>query len=197
MINKEAKTLVKKAQNYTWEDFEKDFQKMINLFNRIDEQHPQTEAEIRDELKGFNFSITQEEMYDVDLASATYVRFVEYKYRLNELFDQVNKKFVILSTIIQKVNEILPTLTEGTAKEKDAKSNIMLLEISMIHVQYKNLLSFLKDHKESIDFATTQLARILREKEATAKLNGRNIKRGDSHWIQNDQEVSTKPRRKP
>lgn len=194
MLNKTAKAIIEKSENYTPELFEQDFQDMLDAYNTLPPVDPD---EIRKEISKWDLSVNKDDVHDFDIMCETYAKFVAYQSRAVFLMDKVKRHDTTLDVIIDNVKTIYAQFVEGTAKVKDAKSATLLKDLNLLYTEVHTLMQYIKDIQEkSIEFNTQQLARILREREAMAKVNGDYYKQGLSSNIRSrrDVEIRTKPR---
>lgn len=175
-----SEELISRGNEYNENSLSNDLQSMLDEYNKLSKLDIE---KIRKEVDEWDFKIDKDET-DMDIISATYVRFTEYNQRIVNLTDKVDIHNEILDFIIKSVKDISAGLTKGTAKEKDSKSSIILLPLSLEFTKIKSLLNYLKSTKESIQFTSNQLARILREKEVANKTNPSFYKSGQSSIYQ-------------
>ena len=152
---------------------------------------------IRKEVNGWNFDIDSESYHDLDATCVTYFSFISYQNRINQLIDDTTAHKVMLEFIIKNTKEINAQLTAGTAKIKDSVSSTILMPIGLQQTEVMSLSAFLESTQKSIEFATQQLARILREREASAKINNTDYKHGMSaSWNQQKSQIVVKTKNK-
>jgi hypothetical protein len=170
-----AEKLNNRIKNYTEENFTEDLQLMLDYYYKIDSINIDA---VRDEIYDWDLAIDKEHLNNFDEVSAVYFTYITYQNRLNKIADDVVRQEDMLSYIINTAEEILAQFVSGTAKLKTSKASTMMLPLSLHQVQIKSLSAFIKATQKTLDYGTQQLARILREKEALAKINNSDYQSG-------------------
>jgi hypothetical protein len=184
-----AKDIVNKTDDYTKDQFEDDLQMMLDKYYNL----PMLETDrAREEVSNWDWSINKESLSDFEEVCSTYARFIGYQNRIIQLLDDVNIHETILEFIIKNAKEIASQFFVGTAKTKDAKTSTMLIDISLEHTTICALSAFLKSSQKAIEFNTQQLARILREREAIARINGPAYNTGAAKKLSGEIQVRTR-----
>ena len=87
----------------------------------------------------------------------------------------------MLIFIIKTGKELAYQYIEGKTKaDKESVATSILLPISSLQNTVNSLYDFISNTNKSIEFASSQLARILREREALGKINNENYRQGSN-----------------
>lgn len=189
MIKNNATTLIKKSNNYTTEEFSNDFQMLIDAYNAIPDI---SIGDVKKEISEWDFNVDKDTLSDFDTVCESYARFVEYQNRIVSIIDSVSSRNEMLEFITKSIKDIGAQFIDGTAKDKDSKTSTMLLPISLEYTQISSALAFVVSTQKAIEFNSQQLARILREREAIAKVNNSNYNSGLSSKYSSETVVKTK-----
>jgi len=175
-----ADDLITRSKEYSEDKFKDDLDELLDSYKKL----PSLDIElIREEIDSWDLSIPKDTGIELDEISGAYTKFIEYNNRTNKLLDDSNSHNQSLKFII------------STAKDKESVISAMLLPISQLQNKIDILYDFISNTNKSIEFATSQLARILREREAIGKINNEDYRRG-SNFINKKNNIVVNTRNK-
>lgn len=157
----------RKSGGCTKESFDSDVKMYNNALKRLPKLN---NTAIMNEIDQWNLDVPSEE-YDFGELQGAYSRLVSYRYRLIKMINLTNQHYDIYSNAYKKLGKIAMLLFAGTAKDKEAAAENLVHPFAICMMEPKVLLEYLCDVQEHIDFAAISMARVLREKEALAKIN--------------------------
>lgn len=163
-----AKNLVGRLKGVTEESFAKEvqiWQDAISLLPFYDE------IEIRNEVRQWDISIPSKDDYGFESFSAAYALQVQYRNRLTEIISVVYAHFEMISQAHKNLREMAIKLSTGTAKDKDANAAFTVHPFVIPMTNSKRLLTYLEQYLKNIEFAASQMDRILREHQALSRIN--------------------------
>ena len=163
-----AKNLVSRLKGVTEESFAKEvqiWQDAISLLPYYDE------IEIRKEVRQWDISIPNKDDYEFESFSAAYALQVQYRNRLTEIISVVYAHFEMISQAHKNLREMAIKLSSGTAKDKDANAAFTVHPFVIPMTNSKRLLTYLEQYLKNIEFAASQMDRILREHQALSRIN--------------------------
>jgi hypothetical protein len=163
-----AKNLVGRLKGVTEESFAKEvqiWQDAISLLPFYDE------IEIRNEVRQWDISIPSKDDYEFESFSAAYALQVQYRNRLTEIISVVYAHFEMISQAHKNLREMAIKLSTGTAKDKDANAAFTVHPFVIPMTNSKRLLTYLEQYLKNIEFAASQMDRILREHQALSRIN--------------------------
>lgn len=163
-----AKNLVSRLKGVTEESFAKEvqiWQDAIGLLPFYDE------IEIRNEVRQWDISIPSKDDYEFESFSAAYALQVQYRNRLTEIISVVYAHFEMISQAHKNLREMAIKLSTGTAKDKDANAAFTVHPFVIPMTNSKRLLTYLEQYLKNIEFAASQMDRILREHQALSRIN--------------------------
>ena len=163
-----AKNLVGRLKGVTEESFAKEvqiWQDAISLLPFYDE------IEIRKEVRQWDISIPSKDDYEYESFSAAYALQVQYRNRLTEIISVVYAHFEMISQAHKNLREMAIKLSTGTAKDKDANAAFTVHPFVIPMTNSKRLLTYLEQYLKNIEFAASQMDRILREHQALSRIN--------------------------
>ena len=163
-----SKDLVSRLKGVTEESFAKEvqiWQDAISLLPYYDE------IEIRKEIRQWDVSIPSKDDYAFESFSAAYALQVQYRNRLTEIMSVVFAHYEMISQAHKNLREMAIKLSTGTAKDKDANAAITVHPFVIPMTNSKRLLTYLEQYLKNIEFAASQMDRILREHQALSRIN--------------------------
>ena len=163
-----SKDLVSRLKGVTEESFAKEvqiWQDAISLLPYYDE------IEIRNEVRQWDISIPSKDDYEFESFSAAYALQVQYRNRLTEIISVVYAHFEMISQAHKNLREMAIKLSTGTAKDKDANAAFTVHPFVIPMTNSKRLLTYLEQYLKNIEFAASQMDRILREHQALSRIN--------------------------
>lgn len=185
-----ASELIEKVESYTLADFQEDFQSMIDSYQNLP---PLGLNEVRDEISDWEFLIKKDMLHTFDAVCEAYAKFISYQNRVTQILDEVKRHDSLLEFIIDNVKSTYSQFIDGTVKDKESKSTTLLLDVTLMYTDTHTLMQYVQSVQKNIEFNTQQLARILREREALAKINNDYVKTGISSKFYSP-EIKTKNR---
>ena len=163
-----AKDLVSRLKGVTEDSFSKEvqiWQDAIGLLPYYDE------IEIRNEIRRWDISIPSKDSYEFESFSASYALQVQYRNRLTEIMSVVFAHYEMISQAHKNLREMAIKLSTGTAKDKDANAAFTVHPFVIPMTNSKRLLTYLEQYLKNIEFAASQMDRILREHQALSRIN--------------------------
>jgi hypothetical protein len=163
-----SKDLVSRLKGVTEESFSKEvqiWQDAISLLPYYDE------IEIRTEIRQWDISIPSKDTYEFESFSASYALQVQYRNRLTEIMSVVFAHYEMISQAHKNLREMAIKLSTGTAKDKDANAAFTVHPFVIPMTNSKRLLTYLEQYLKNIEFAASQMDRILREHQALSRIN--------------------------
>lgn len=128
------------------------------------------ENSIKEEIDTMNLEIPLEE-YDLEKMSKVYSRLVSYRIRIVEITFVLNSHVNIFEKAYKTLKSSAMVLYAGTVKDKEANAESMVQPLLLGFLKVKNLLDYVMEVRENIEFASMNMARLLREKESLSKIN--------------------------
>ena len=163
-----SKDLVSRLKGVTEESFAKEvqiWQDAISLLPYYDE------IEIRKEVRQWDISIPSKDDYEFESFSAAYALQVQYRNRLTEIMSVIFAHYEMISQAHKNLREMAIKLSTGTAKDKDANAAFTVHPFVIPMTNSKRLLTYLEQYLKNIEFAASQMDRILREHQALSRIN--------------------------
>lgn len=163
-----SKDLVSRLKGVTEESFAKEvqiWQDAISLLPFYDE------IEIRKEVRQWDISIPNKDDYEFESFSAAYALQVQYRNRLTEIISVIYAHFEMISQAHKNLREMAIKLSTGTAKDKEANAAFTVHPFVIPMTNSKRLLTYLEQYLKNIEFAASQMDRILREHQALSRIN--------------------------
>jgi len=163
-----SKDLVSRLKGVTEDSFTKEvqiWQDAIGLLPYYDE------IEIRNEIRRWDISIPSKDSYEFESFSASYALQVQYRNRLTEIMSVVYAHYEMISQAHKNLREMAIKLSTGTAKDKDANATFTVHPFVIPMTNSKRLLTYLEQYLKNIEFAASQMDRILREHQALSRIN--------------------------
>lgn len=162
--------------------FDEDIAMWQNVIKRLKSYN---DAEYREDIRKMDLNIPST---DVDLSElqGVYSRLVSYRIRVAEMTTIVNAQHEIFNKAYKTLKTSAMCLFPGTAKDKEASAEYLIEPFWMGTLSSKILFDYLIDIKEIIEFASINLVRILKEKEASAKINMTHFSDGASYNFQKE-----------
>jgi hypothetical protein len=163
-----SKDLVSRLKGVTEESFAKEvqiWQDAISLLPFYDE------IEIRKEVRQWDISIPSKDDYEFESFSASYALQVQYRNRLTEIMSVIFAHYEMISQAHKNLREMAIKLSTGTAKDKEANAAFTVHPFVIPMTNSKRLLTYLEQYLKNIEFAASQMDRILREHQALSRIN--------------------------
>lgn len=163
-----SKDLVSRLKGVTEESFSKEvqiWQNAISLLPHYDE------IEIRNEVRQWDISIPTKDDYEFESFSAAYALQVQYRNRLTEIMSVIFGHYEMISQAHKNLREMAIKLSTGTAKDKEANAAFTVHPFVIPMANSKRLLTYLEQYLKNIEFAASQMDRILREHQALSRIN--------------------------
>ena len=163
-----SKDIVSRLKGVTEDSFTKEvqiWQDAIGLLPYYDE------IEIRNEVRQWDISIPSKDSYEFESFSAAYALQVQYRNRLTEIMSVVFAHYEMISQAHKNLREMAIKLSTGTAKDKDANAAFTVHPFVIPMTNSKRLLTYLEQYLKNIEFAASQMDRILREHQALSRIN--------------------------
>lgn len=145
------------------------------------------------QLETYNKSIYMSEINDMSFdipdnatefkeLQGVYSRLVRYRDRITRMKSVVNSQHEMFSKAYKSLRLVAMSLfREGTAKDKEANAEYVVQPFYIGTLESKNLLDLMIDVLATIDFASTNLSRIMKEKEIQSRTSYGHTIEGDAH----------------
>lgn len=130
-----------------------------------------SEFEIRKEIATWDISIPNRQDFDFETHAAMYALQVQYRTRLSEIIAIVYAHYEMIFQAHKNLREMAMKLTSGTKPDKDAVASFTVSPFSVALSHAKRLLSYTEAVLKNIDFAATQMDRLMREHQALSRIN--------------------------
>ena len=163
-----SKDLVSRLKGVTEDSFAKEVQ---NWQDAIGVLPFYDEIEIRKEIRQWDIAIPSKDEYEFESFSASYALQVQYRNRLTEIISVVYAHYEMISQAHKNLREMAIKLSTGTAKDKEASAAFTVHPFVIPMTNSKRLLTYLEHYLKNIEFAATQMDRILREHQALSRIN--------------------------
>lgn len=163
-----SKNLVSRLKGVTEESFAQEVQ---NWQDAISVLPFYDEIEIRKEIRQWDIAIPSKDEYEFESFSASYALQVQYRNRLTEIMSVVYAHYEMISQAHKNLREMVIKLSTGTAKDKEASAAFTVHPFVIPMTNSKRLLTYLEHYLKNIEFAATQMDRILREHQALSRIN--------------------------
>lgn len=174
------------AENINWEDpnfpniildrlkgiTEKDFAKEVKMWQEHIKMLPQyNEVEIRKEIRSWDISIPGKDDFNIESFAVAYSFQLQYRNRLTELISIVFAHLEMLTHAQKSLREIAIKLASGPKHDKDAQATFTTNPL-LIHVNHaKRLHTYLEAVQKNIEFASSQMDKIIREHQTLSRIN--------------------------
>jgi hypothetical protein len=167
---------------------EEGFAKEVELWRQSIESLPAyDEIEIRKELRSWHIGIPSKDDFDFQTYALHYSLQIQYRNRLTEIHSVVYAHYEMISQGQKTLKEMAVKLAAGNNKyDKDAVSAYTVHQFTVAMTHAKKLLIYLEAMLKNIDFAATQMDRMLREHQTLAKINQNFNNEGMSSFISRD-----------
>lgn len=178
-----TKDIVKRLKGITEESFGEEvniWQENINSLPVYDEMG------IRKEISRWNIGIPSREQFDFESYAIFYSLQVQYRNRITELINVVYAHHEMLSQAQKTLKEMAVRLAPGTAVDKNGIASFTVHPFSIATTHAKRLLVYLEAVLKNIEFAASQMDRLLREHQALARINSNFNNEGFSAMLSKD-----------
>lgn len=151
---------------------EKDFAKEVKMWQDHIKYLPQyNEVEVRKEIRTWDISIPVKDDFNIESFAVAYSRQLQYRNRLTELISVVFAHLEMLTHAQKSLREIAIKLSSGPKHDKDAQATFTTNPL-LIHVnQAKRLHTYLESVQKNIEFASSQMDKIIREHQTLSRIN--------------------------
>lgn len=129
------------------------------------------EIEIRNEIKQWNISIPNKDDFHFESYSKFYSLQLQYRNRITEIISVVFAHHEMISQAQKTLKDIAVKLANGTAVDKNGIATFTVQPFSIACTHARRLLTYLESVLKNIDFAASQMDRMLREHQALARIN--------------------------
>lgn len=163
-----SKNMVSRLKGISEESFTdevQNWQDAISLLPMYDE------IVIRNEVRQWDICIPSKDEFAFESFSASYALQVQYRNRLTEIISVVYAHYEMISQAHKNLREMAIRLSTGTAKDKEANATFTVHPFVIPMTNSKRLLTYLEQYQKNIEFAASQMDRILREHQALSRIN--------------------------
>ena len=130
------------------------------------------EYDIRKEIAQWEFNVPNKDDFDISSHAASYVMQIQYKTRLSEIYSVVFSHFEFLSSAQKNLKEMAVKIAPGSNKhDKDGIASFTVSPFTIASSHAKRLLSYLDSVMKNIDFAASQMDRLMREHQSLSRIN--------------------------
>lgn len=160
---------------------------------------PYNEAAIRAEIASWNLDIPSKDEFYFEPIMEAYARQVSYRNRLTQLSGVVNAHHQMLDQAHRNLREIAMKLSSGPKHDKDAHAAYVTQSLQVTAACAGQLARYLDQVLRSIDFAAVQIDRLMKERQALARINHSYVNEGQSssyqrQKLEGDAESPSEPR---
>jgi len=164
-----AQMITQRAKGVTEEGFTQEVQLYQDALNMLPQYN---EYEIRKEISYWEFNIPDKNDFDISSHAASYSMQIQYKTRLSEIYSVVFAHYEFLSSAQKNLKEMAVKIASGSNKhDKDGIASFTVSPFSIAASHAKRLLSYLDSVTKNIDFAASQMDRLMREHQSLARIN--------------------------
>lgn len=163
-----TKEIVDRIKGVTEESFAREvalWQKSINMMPKYDEY------QIRKEISCWNIGIPHKDDFNFETYSLYYSLQMQYRNRINEIISVVNSHHELISQAAKSLKEISIKLGSGTQLEKTAVAAFTVHPFTVAASHAKRLLTYLESVLKNIEFAASQMDRLLKEHQFLSRIN--------------------------
>lgn len=178
-----AKNIAQRLKGITEETFAievQNWQESINSLPVYDEM------EIRKEISQWNIGIPSRDQFDFESYTIFYSLQVQYRNRITEIHNLVFAHHEMLSQAQKTLKEMAVRLVTGTAVDKNGIASFTVHPFILATTHAKRLLTYLESVLKNIEFAASQMDRLLREHQALARINANFSNEGFSAMLSKD-----------
>lgn len=177
------------------------WQNNINLLPKYDE------VSIRREISTWNIGIPGKDEFDFETYSLYYALQMQYRVRLSAIISVVFSHHELLFQAHKALKEMAIKVAPGSNKhDKEGIATFTVSNFTIALSHAKRLLTYLESVLKNIDFAATQMDRLIREHQAMARYNNSFTNEGMVNLIErskplnsinntNNAEIKTRNRR--
>lgn len=164
---------------------EKDFAKEVKMWQDHIKYLPEyNEHEVRKEIRAWDISIPGKDDFNIESFAVAYAKQLQYRNRLTELISIVFAHLEMLTHAQKSLREIAIKLSSGPKHDKDAQATFTTNPL-LIHVnQAKRLHTYLESVQKNIEFASSQMDKIIREHQTLSRINQTMNNLGMSHMYE-------------
>jgi len=152
---------------------EEGFANEVKLYQDALNMLPQyNEYDIRKEIAQWEFNVPNKNDFDISSHAASYALQIQYKTRLSEIYSVVFSHFEFLSSAQKNLKEMAVKIAPGSNKhDKDGIASFTVSPFTIASSHAKRLLSYLDSVMKNIDFAASQMDRLMREHQSLSRIN--------------------------
>ena len=162
------------------DSFLEDVQIWDSKINRLPEF---CEDAIREEVLSWDTRIPNRDCFDFESLYEAYSNNVAYRDRITELFTITNAHSEMASGAQSALETAAKALIGGVVKDKEAYASYVTQPFTQMAMDAKRVHGFLTQWRGQIEYASQQLARLLREREALGKINHTYDAEGKQHTM--------------
>jgi hypothetical protein len=178
-----AKKIVDRLKGVTEDSFATEvelWQQQINLLPHYNE------VELRNEIRSWDISIPSKDTFEFESFAISYAKQVQYRVRLTELMSVVYAHNEMLSQAHKTLLAMAVKLSSGPKHDKDANATFTVHPFALASTHAKRLMTYLENVLKNIDFAASQMDRMLREHQALSRINHTMNSEGMSYMANKD-----------
>lgn len=181
-----ASEIVSRLKGVTEEGFEKEVENWrlnISLLPIYDE------IQMRREISNWDISVPSKHEFDFGNFAISYSKQVQYRNRITEMISVVYAHHEMLFQAHKNLKEMAIRLTSGAKHDKEASATFAVHRFVAPMSHAKRLLTYLENVLRNIDFAASQMDRMLREHQALSRINQAFNNEGMSQFYSRDSSV--------
>ncbi len=163
-----ASEIVSRLKGVTEEGFQKEVESWrlnISILPHFDE------VEMRREISNWDISVPSKHEFDFGNFAISYSKQVQYRNRITEMISVVYAHHEILFQAHKNLKEMAIKLTSGAKHDKEATAAFAVHRFVAPMSHAKRFLTYLEHVLRNIDFAASQMDRMLREHQALSRIN--------------------------
>ena len=163
-----ASEIVSRLKGVTEESFQKEVESWrlnISLLPHYDE------VDFRREISLWDISVPSKNEFDFGNFAVSYSKQVQYRNRITEIISVVYAHHEIIFQAHKNLKEMAIKLTSGAKHDKEATAAFAVHRFVAPMSHAKRFLTYLEHVMRNIDFAASQMDRMLREHQALSRIN--------------------------
>ena len=141
---------------------------------------PYDEQALRQEIYEWDFEIPTQYEFNFDSLVITYARLVAYRNRITHIYDMVFRHYKVLEESCDSLRKIAIKLSTGPKHDKEANAAYTIQPLLQVFSQISAFKAFLEQVIKSIDFASLQIDRLMKERQSLSKINQGYVGEGQS-----------------
>jgi hypothetical protein len=160
------------------ESFKSDYKDYVDAIKSLRQY---SESAIRTEIENWDLTISEESLFDFQLAQSYYAKLISYRIRITYLQDIVNQHYELLSESVKSLKTMAVKLSTGAKHDKEATATNIIQPLAKALANATRFKASLDGVYRNIDFVSWQMEKLLREKQSISRINNEHVREGMSH----------------